>query len=75
MPVIVVSQLSMDGARPVDKRPRLSDLKEPEGLEHEADVVLLLYRADQLYGWKARSPAPQRYLWLSLCTGSKSGKP
>lgn len=44
IPIIVLSQLNKDSEKRIDKRPRLSDLRESMALAHDADIVLMLYR-------------------------------
>lgn len=46
IPVVAMAQLNRDCEDRPDKRPMLSDVRESGGLEAEADVVLLLYRAE-----------------------------
>jgi len=47
VPVVVISQLSRAPEARSDHRPLLSDLRESGALEQDADVVILLFRADQ----------------------------
>ena len=48
VPVVLMSQLSRDVERRENSRPMLCDLRETEGFESHADVVIMLYR-DEYY--------------------------
>ncbi len=48
VPVVLMSQLSRDIEKRENCRPMLSDLRETQGLEAHADVVIMLYR-DEYY--------------------------
>jgi replicative DNA helicase len=46
VPMIVISQLSREVEKRESKKPQLSDLRESGSIEQDADIVLLLSRAD-----------------------------
>ena len=49
VPVVLMSQLSRDIEKRENRRPMLCDLRETEGLEAHADVVIMLYREEFYY--------------------------
>lgn len=52
VPVVVTSNVVREVEKRGDKRPRVADLGDWESLDHEADVLLFLYR-DDVYNFKS----------------------
>jgi replicative DNA helicase len=55
VPIVVLSQLSRAAETRSDHRPQLSDLRESGALEQDADVVIMIYRAD-VYNKEPNNP-------------------
>ena len=73
LPVVVACQLNR-ATEQGDKQPQLHELRESGALEQDADLVLLLYRADAYVGFKdAECPAGQAH--LIIAKQRQGGKP
>ena len=55
VPVVLMSQLSRDVEKRKNHRPMLCDLRETQGLEAHADVIIMLYR-DEFYDPETEDP-------------------
>ncbi len=56
IPIIALAQLSRQTEHRVDKRPRLSDLRESGQIEQDADLIIFLHRLD----YYKNNPSPEQ---------------
>lgn len=72
IPIIALSQLSRNVENRVDKKPILSDLRESGSIEQDADLVLMLHRANY---YPAKQPEEQSSQLIELIIAKQRNGP